>query len=89
LDQETQLWAKLHEIFYNISSSPTKRAVEREFINLRAKQVPQNAALEAALISNGIFVPGKQSDWYKMDDGAKEYDDILADQAAFEALKED
>ena len=90
MDQEAQLWAKLHEIYHNLPSSSIKRAVEREFINLRAKQVPQNAALEAALIYNRIFVPGNQPepDWSKMD-GAKEYDDILADQAAFEALRED
>ncbi len=79
-------WEKLHAIYHNLPASNTKMAIERTFVLLRGRGASSNEALERALILNDLLVP----DWassHEMD-GVKEYDDILADQAAFEALRE-
>ena len=86
--KEELLWIKLYAIYHNLPSSSTKRTIERQFLSLRRQQITAPAALEAALISNYIFAPECASKTHEMD-GAKEYDDILTDQAVFEALRED
>jgi len=87
--KDDERWLILHEIYHNLAPSVIKRAVETEYGNLYAEHVERNSALEAAFISNGIFVPGTDREQNHKMDAAKEYDDILADQAAFEALRED